>query len=159
MRNSIASESWMIAVYMIVRNGGGRVLMLKRNRTSRHFPGLWELPGGKPTPGENLARTAEREVFEETGVCVSPTGVAGAVEASIPGWRVAMLIMEGRATDYKITLSSEHDCYRWMAPARIHSLKLRPGMDTFFALYPLRRRKRASRDSNKMKANPSGKRK
>jgi len=48
---------------------GDRVVLIKRNEPS--IPALhdkWELPGGKVEFGEDPAKTAEREVFEETGV-------------------------------------------------------------------------------------------
>jgi 8-oxo-dGTP diphosphatase len=120
---------------MLVRDRRGRVLILRRTQAVEHFAGCWELPGGKPAEGENFAKTAELEVDEETGLYVPPTGVAGAVESNLPGLRVAMLIMEGRATSSKVTLTSEHDDYRWVPIDEVLSLKLRPGFDTFFRSY------------------------
>lgn len=35
-------------------------------------PNLWALPGGMVDPGETIARCAQREVFEETGLIVTP---------------------------------------------------------------------------------------
>jgi len=32
----------------------------------------WQLPGGKPEPGETLKETAVREVYEETGINLAP---------------------------------------------------------------------------------------
>lgn len=36
----------------------------------------WVLPGGTPRPGESVAACVRREVREETGLVVNPTGVA-----------------------------------------------------------------------------------
>jgi ADP-ribose pyrophosphatase YjhB (NUDIX family) len=33
----------------------------------------WQLPGGKPEPGEDQLKTAVREVYEETGIDISGT--------------------------------------------------------------------------------------
>lgn len=42
----------------------GRLLLVRRNDD-----GLWALPGGITDPGETLAETARRELWEETGIC------------------------------------------------------------------------------------------
>jgi 8-oxo-dGTP pyrophosphatase MutT (NUDIX family) len=144
---------WVIAIYTLVRNRRGRVLLLRRSQSVSHFPGCWELPGGKPFPSESIAKTAELEVDQETGIYVPPTGVAGAAEGSIPGLRVAMLILEGRSNTSKVRLSGEHDAYCWIEPARVHSLRLRPGFDAFFARS---RRTRARTQSVKRSRQRSG---
>ena len=135
MPKTTVPERWGLAVYTLIRDRRGRMLLLRRGQNVKHFPGCWELPGGKPAPGEGIAKTAELEVSEETGLDVTPCGVAGAADGSIPGLRVAMLILEGRATESQVTLSSEHDTHAWLPASQILSLKLRPGFDTFFARY------------------------
>ena len=134
-KRTIPPDRWVTAIYMLVRNPRGRLLLLRRGQGVKHFRGCWELPGGKPAPGEELGKTAELEVSDETGLYVTPSGVAGAAEGSIPGLRVAILILEGRATESNVTLSSEHDTYRWVSPAQVRLLKLRPGFDAFFGQY------------------------
>jgi 8-oxo-dGTP diphosphatase len=58
-----------IAVGCVVHNE--RVLLIRRNEPDiPSIHGQWELPGGKIEFGEAPAKTAEREVFEETGVQV-----------------------------------------------------------------------------------------
>ena len=145
MPNTNRPETWVIAVYMLVRNRSGRVLLLRRNQTVQHFPGCWELPGGKPAPGEGLAKTAELEVCEEAGLYVNPEGVAGAVEGSVPGKRVVMVILEGRASSSKVTLSSEHDAFLWVPLAQVGAQKLRPGFDRFFSQYAVQPSRKKSK--------------
>jgi 8-oxo-dGTP diphosphatase len=128
-------DRWALAVYMLVRDERGRVLMLRRSQSVKHFPGCWELPGGKPASGEQFDKTAEFEVTEETGLYVSPTGVAGAVESSASGMRLAILVLEGSTSKTSVTLSEEHDTYCWLPVGQIESLKLRPGFDTFISTY------------------------
>ncbi len=135
MKRNTTPARWALAVYTVVRDARGRILLLRRTRTRNHFPGCWELPGGKQAPGETFANTALVEVFEESGLEVTLTGVAGAAEGSVPGVRVAMLILEGRTQSTKVILSDEHDEYQWLPLDKVRSLKLRPGFDRFFASY------------------------
>jgi|ERR1700733_5334222 len=37
----------------------------------RHYAGHWAFPKGHPEPGETPVQTAERELFEETGLSIS----------------------------------------------------------------------------------------
>lgn len=135
-------DRWGLAVYVLIRDSRGRILLLRRSQVVRHFPGYWEFPGGKPAPGESFFRTADLEVSEETGLCVIPTGVAGASDETMPGLRVALLFFEGRTTQTKVTLSAEHDTYRWLPLAEVPLLKLRPGFKRFLAGYRKLRERR-----------------
>jgi 8-oxo-dGTP diphosphatase len=49
---------------VVIRDG--RLLLGKRIAT--HGNGMWQIPGGKPDPGETLLWTALRELEEETGL-------------------------------------------------------------------------------------------
>lgn len=60
------------AAYAIVRNGLGRVLLVRRTDD-----GCWELPGGRIDIGESASAAVRREVAEETGVIITVTGLAG----------------------------------------------------------------------------------
>lgn len=56
-----------VAVFVVKRNAERRferLLLVRSAKAGR----AWELPGGKVEPGEELIRTAHREVVEETGV-------------------------------------------------------------------------------------------
>lgn len=134
-------------MYTLVRDARGRVLLLRRSQNRKHFCGYWELPGGKPASGETFDATAVREVFEESGLDVTPTGVAGAADGSVPGIRVAMLVLEARTRNTKVTLSDEHDDFRWLPLDQVCSRKLRPGFDQFFAGYAARSKRRLPRKS------------
>ena len=46
----------------------GRVLLTRRPRHMRTFPGCWVLPGGSVDPGESTLAAALRELQEETGL-------------------------------------------------------------------------------------------
>jgi 8-oxo-dGTP diphosphatase len=46
----------------------GRVLLVERGKPPS--AGTWAIPGGSVQLGETLCQAAEREVLEETGVCI-----------------------------------------------------------------------------------------
>jgi ADP-ribose pyrophosphatase YjhB (NUDIX family) len=58
-------------VAVIIRDG--KVLLTRRVNTPRQ--GLWTFPGGFVDAGEDPARAAERECFEETGLRVKVSGL------------------------------------------------------------------------------------
>jgi ADP-ribose pyrophosphatase YjhB (NUDIX family) len=58
-----------------VTDDDGRLLLIRDDRD----PETWVLPGGGHEPGERFPETAEREVWEETGVDCEVTGVWRAV--------------------------------------------------------------------------------
>lgn len=135
MTGSAKKPRWVMAVYVVVMDPKRRVLVVRRRQAEKHFPGCWELPGGKPAKGEPFYNTAVIEVFEESGLGIELAGVAGAAEGSIPGLRVVILILEARTRTTKVTLSAEHDAFQWLPLDKVRSLKLRPGFDRFFASY------------------------
>ena len=62
------AETIHVAVGAVV-DECGRVLVTRRP-DHVHQGGLWEFPGGKLEPGEDLARGLERELREELGIRV-----------------------------------------------------------------------------------------
>jgi len=64
-----------LAVNAIIRKDDNSVLLVKRN--IEPFRGLWSLPGGFVEHDETVEESLAREVKEETGLKVKPTGVAG----------------------------------------------------------------------------------
>ncbi len=61
---------------------GDRVLLIRRGKAPRL--GQWSLPGGAQSVGETVFETAVREVREETGLEVVPTGIVTVVDAITP---------------------------------------------------------------------------
>jgi mutator protein MutT len=46
-------------------------LLIDKRRAEGFLGGLWELPGGKKQKNETFKQAIEREVCEETGLCVN----------------------------------------------------------------------------------------
>lgn len=57
------------AVYIIVRDSGGRVFVHQRTRTKDVYPGYWDVTvGGVVEAGEDYLAAARRELREEIGI-------------------------------------------------------------------------------------------
>ena len=107
-------KPFALSAKVIVLDGEGRCLLLKRSMISKGNPGKWDLPGGKVDAGEDLEHGLLREVAEETGLTISLQRVLGAAESEVPDRRVAYLILEGSVETGQVQLSSEHDDYIWV---------------------------------------------
>ena len=88
----------------------GRVLLLLNERDE------WDLPGGRPDPGETFPQALEREVREETGLAAA---VGAALDEHLfevlPGRFVRIVPFQCRLVgDGAVTLSHEHLDVRWL---------------------------------------------
>ena len=53
---------------MVIQDENDKVLLTKRSKKMKIFPGAWVLPGGHIDLGETFEECAIREIYEETGV-------------------------------------------------------------------------------------------
>lgn len=129
------------AVVVVERNG--RWLIRRRPPTGL-LPGLWELPGGKPQPGESLAEAARRELKEETGLRARHLVPVGVVHHRYSHFSVALHIYRTTARGRR---RAEHPSapLRWATPDEFGRLP-RPAA-TIRIVRLLRATGTASRDS------------
>lgn len=121
-----------IAKTLIRRQSDGKYLILRSS--------VWEeradrsqqpdLPGGTVEPGEAILTGAVREIFEETGITLSPeelmlvhaeTFQSTSDQASIN----RMIYCAELREEYKVKLSWEHEEFWWMDAAEVMALKIR----------------------------------
>ena len=70
--HEVAQPIFVAEVYIFHQD---KVLMFKRSKTKKKFPGFWSLPGGHIDEGEDPLTSAIREVQEETGVTITPKDI------------------------------------------------------------------------------------
>ena len=106
------------AVVGVVRRGN-HVLALRRSLSKDAGPGLWECVSGRLEPGERPALGAAREIREETGLEVTldpwPVDRYAIVRIDEP---MGVLVFRAEWVCGEVTLSAEHDAYRWWTPAQ-----------------------------------------
>ena len=119
---------------VIVPDQHGHILLLHdaydqaRADTSGTASFKWWLPGGYLDSGETPAQGAERELEEETGLKAGQMRSVGSNYASATSRRPAITnyVFAARPLDAEqvagITLSAEHDAYRFVAPESIKAV-------------------------------------
>ncbi len=68
MKNQSISEKiekFHLGIYAIIETEDA-ILLVKKSRGP--YRGTWDLPGGRPSHGETISQTLQREVREETGL-------------------------------------------------------------------------------------------
>ena len=98
----------VIAVWRRTENGI-EWLVLHRSHFAPEFAGdwAWGPPAGVAEEGETIEECARRELVEETGIDARCTRTGG-------GWGGFVTFGCEVDADTEITLSVEHDAYRWL---------------------------------------------
>lgn len=88
----------------------GRVLLLLNER------GEWDLPGGRPDPGEDHRAALVREVREEAGLAVTVGDALGEHLFEVLPQRFVRIVVFACALvgEAQVTLSHEHQDVHWL---------------------------------------------
>ena len=98
----------LVAGILPVR-GDGRMLLLQRPT------GTWEPPAGRLSLGEGFEEGAVRELYEETGMLVSPQTILATWVGEAPSGRaLAAVTFVGRTDEEEVRISHEHLDHRWV---------------------------------------------
>jgi 8-oxo-dGTP diphosphatase len=93
----------------------GRVLLLLNER------GEWDLPGGRPDPGEDLEAALIREMREEAGVAVTVGRALGEHLFEVLPQRFVRIVafVCDLTGESEVTLSHEHQDVHWLPLAEL----------------------------------------
>lgn len=111
----------------------GKVLLLRRSRRVRTFPGKWAGVSGSIPPGTSPLAQAYQEIMEETGI--TPEGLTLCAHGT------PLLVRDDEAREWlvhpfafcvhdpsAIRLDWEHTDMRWMEPEAMRTLPTVPGL-------------------------------
>ena len=85
--------------------------------------GLWEFPGGKLEPGEDLEGCLKREIREELGITIEAGDLLTSVEHAYTHFRITLHAFECRYLGGHIRLIGVDD-YRWILPQELDGFAL-----------------------------------
>lgn len=118
------SKPQTLSVKVLIRDGQGRYLLIKRSASSKANAEKWDFPGGKVDPGEDFKEALTREVAEETGLTISLGREIAKIKTELTDKIITYVMMEGRVESGKVQLSSEHDEFAWVKDTEICSMNL-----------------------------------
>lgn len=104
-----------IVAKALITDREGNTLVLVRSKTHPHFPLEADLPGGEVEASEAPQDAVAREIQEETGLLIVPTGHQLVTEQISPSGSLHQLYAATiEAIKPTVTLSWEHVSYEWV---------------------------------------------
>jgi len=113
-------------------NDQGHFLTIRRTETAPARPNTWDAPGGDLDFGEEVIQGIKREIKEETGLDISnfiPFDVESHVNKQGDFW--ITIAYKAKTDSDKITLSFEHNEYKWLTPKEFLNLESSPVLKKF----------------------------
>jgi 8-oxo-dGTP diphosphatase len=105
---------------------GDEILLVRRAKPPRM--GEWSIPGGAQSLGETVFEAAIREVREETGIAIRPTGIVTVVDSIIrdaeqrPQFHYTLVEISAEWTAGEAVAADDVDDVRWATPAAAATL-------------------------------------
>lgn len=103
-----------IGTSVFVQNGSGEILILKRAGGAE---GAWYVPGGKLGEGETPEESARSDLKHVTGLEIpGPMHLVAVTPMVAYDQDIFLLAYAGDFVSGDVTLSPEHEEYRWLSP-------------------------------------------
>lgn len=124
-----------VGVKAVLRNGEGKVLLLKRSARYGVIEGSWDIPGGRIELDMTLMENLSREVREETGLSLTSAPKLVAAQDLMPNEyapdnHTVRITYAGTVEGEPVLDGAEHTEYRWAAFDELSSL---PNLDRYLA--------------------------
>ena len=110
--NQITNCRLAVKAFIVHKN---KLLIVKRAEDEVHMPNIWELPGGRLSPGEDPFIGIIREIREETGLYIKPIlPMAVKYFKRQDGQTVTMIISFCKPIGGHMEISEEHSEMKWV---------------------------------------------
>ncbi len=103
-----------IVAKIFLENSSGEILILRRSHTAPRRALEWDLPGGWVELGEDPLQAAIRELKEEAGIVIESLQEA-LMTTDEQDMTIIRHYLIGITGNPPVTLSYEHDQYKWIA--------------------------------------------
>jgi len=108
----------------LIFNKSGQILTLFRTETAPFYPNTWDFPGGLVSDAEEIEASARREIKEESGLEVGKLEEIDKIEIkNHKGKDWITFIFKAKSDSDKVTLSYEHNNFRWVQPEEFLNLE------------------------------------
>ena len=108
------SEKITLAAKSFIVNDN-KLLIIKRSNYTVQKPGIWEIPGGRSNPGEDLIKGLKRETKEETNLDIEVLKTLNVRNFTRDDkQRIKLTIFLCKALNKDIKLSNEHTNFEWI---------------------------------------------
>ena len=125
-----------VAVAVIERRGR---FLISRRRPADHLGGYWEFPGGKRRVGEPWEACLKRELREELGIAVEPTGRLSPIRFRYADRQVYLEVFRCRiAAGVPTPLGCQE--VRWVRTGRLRRYRFPPADRELIAFLSTKRR-------------------
>lgn len=120
-------NNWGLTVRGICEHND-EILLLKIRSRSSHDSNKWEIPGGKIKRGEFFDEALKREYLEETGLEIFIMDLYNTIQNNYTACKSGeeiksiQLIMKVTSKTKEVTISEEHDEYRWFSKDEVKQL-------------------------------------
>ena len=110
-------------VAAVIRNSRGEIFVTQRGYGE--YKDWWEVPGGKPEPGETLEQALRREIMEELDTEISVDSFITTIDYDYPSFHLTMHCYWCSILSGNLELK-EHEAAKWLAPDELESVNWLP---------------------------------
>ena len=109
-------------------------LILLRAKKCKHFPNVWDFPGGKVEAGESFLQAAFREAKEESNLNVEISQEIKHSRFQNENYDLSFHYFEAKSYTGDVKISEDHDDFKWASKEELEKLELSPSISSFFDL-------------------------